>query len=164
MSESKKKSLVESDDNEELSDRLDTIKNREDDEDAPVISRKDAYDASLDVPDPEDLEKNISKADIEKEPTPTNIGSDDEDEITSSEYDIRLLKSKSTGNYAIATKKGSQIVNMVDVPSEYVELAKTNPVRALEKIQADKEAMPAEMSDEDLMEVLNEMLNEGKRS
>ena len=163
--DSKKKSLAEDYEQEdELSNRLDAMKNREDDEEAPVIKRKDAYDASLDIADPEDLEKNITKTDIEKQERPVKfVGADvedDEDELdipkTQPSTNYKLMKN-SKGDYAVimVNNGNKQLVTMV--PEKYVDLARRDIDAALDLMSKE-----SEMSDDELMEHLNEMISEAK--
>ena len=164
-SESVKKKITEAefgdddDDDDDLSDKLDNIKNREED-DAPVMKRKDAYDATLDVPDPEDMEKSISKTDIEKTAEPIinkDMTGDDEDdvkvpELKDSPYKLMV---NSKGEYAIILSMGGKKEIVAMIPSndtEMLDLARKDPSAAAEAINASKE-----MSDDDIMEELKRM-------
>ncbi len=162
MQGSIKKKLSEAFDDDDLSDRLDSIKNGGDEEDAPIVRRKDAYDASLDVVDPEDMEKSMSRTDIEKsisEPPIINkdVTGDDEDDVRVPELKdspYKLMKN-SSGEYGIILSMGGKKELVAMVPDEYIELAMKNPSAALDAIKASKE-----MSDDDIMEALNEILSE----
>jgi hypothetical protein len=135
-----------------------------DDEDAPIKKRKDAYDASLDVADPEDMVQSVSTSDIEKSTSEPAIISKDasggeDDDIDVPEFrdtDVKLMKSTKTGLPSLIVKSGGRIT-AIDVPEKYLELATKNPKLALLKIQDEKEA-ELEMSDEELMEELNKMI------
>lgn len=143
----------------------------DDEEEVPVKARKDAYDATLDTPDPEDVEKTLSTADIEKatsEPAMVNkdVASDDEDDddidIEQSNIELKLAKSTKTGEYAIITKVNGKITDAVNIPDETAAEIKMGNIKmdkALAKIKADKEAADseAEMSDDELMEEIMKM-------
>lgn len=129
------------------------------------MKRADAYDASLDVADPEDMEQSISPKDIAKstnEPKFINKDVDAEDDIDIVDVDvqpnagneIKLVASKTRpGVFGLMTKNGGKIVGVEDVPSQYLELAKSSPKQALVKIQQDKRMAKAQMSeDEKLLE------------
>jgi hypothetical protein len=163
-SESFKKKITEAefgDDNDDLSNELDSIKNRGEEDDAPVMKRKDAYDATLDVPDPEDMEKSISKTDIEKTAEPIinkDMTGDDEDdvkvpELKDSPYKLMV---NSKGEHAIILSMGGkkEIIAMIPAnDTEMLDLARKDPSAAAEAINA-----PKEMSDDDIMEAINKML------
>ncbi len=142
----KKKSLTEA----ELDD--------EDDVDAPEIGRSDAYDASLDVADPEDMVSKVSKRDIEQSMnTPKTLSItdvDDEDDELDTELDttdVKFVASKTRpGVFGLMVKIDGKTVGVEDVPSNFVELARRNPKAAYAKIKAQKE-----MSDDDLMEEID---------
>jgi hypothetical protein len=161
MQNSLKKKLSEAfDDADELSDRLDSMKNGEDD-DAPIVKRKDAYDASLDVPDLDDMEKSITTTDIEKSAPETIINKDmtgdDEDDVRVPELKdspYKLMKN-SKGEYGIILSMGGKKELVAMVPDEYIEIALKDPSAALDAIKSSKE-----MSDDDIMETLNEILSE----
>lgn len=139
----------------------------DEEDETPVKRRKDAYDASLDVVDPEDMEKSLSKKDIEKstsEPSMINkdAEADEEDEddfdMQQSNTELKLAKSTKTGEYAIITKINGQLKNAVNIPDEMaaeIKMGKMSMSKALAKIEADKE--DGEMSDEDLMEAIMKM-------
>jgi hypothetical protein len=161
MQGSLKKKLSEAFDYaDELSDRLDSMKNGEDD-DAPIVRRKDAYDASLDVVDPEDMEKSITTTDIEKSASEPMINKDmtgdDEDDVRVPEVKdspYKLMKN-SKGEYGIILSMGGKKELVAMVPDEYIEIALKDPSAALDAIKSSKE-----MSDDDIMETLNEILSE----
>jgi hypothetical protein len=135
--------------------------------------RKDAYDASLDVADPEDMEKSLSKKDIEKstsEPSMINkdAASDDEDEddmdIAQSNTELKLAKSTKTGEYAIITKINGKLTNAVNIPDEMaaeIKMGNMSMSKALAKMKTDKE--DGEMSDEELMEAIMKMTDGNKK-
>ena len=164
-SESVKKKITEaefSDDDDELSDKLDNIKDKGEEDDAPVMKRKDAYDATLDVPDPEDMEKSISKTDIEKTAEPIinkDMTGDDEDDVKVPELKnspYKLMYSPSKDEYAIILSMGGKKEIVAMIPpndTEMLKLARKDPSAAAEAINA-----PKEMSDDDIMEAINKML------
>jgi len=164
MQSSLKKKLSEAFDDEnidDISDKLDSIKNGGEEEDAPIMKRKDAYDASLDVPDLEDMEKSITTTDIEKSASEPIINKDmtgdDEDDVRVPELKdspYKLMKN-SKGEYGIILSMGGKKELVSMVPDEYIEIALKNPSAALDAIKADKE-----MSDDEIMETLNEILSE----
>jgi len=168
MSESKKKihEVIEDEDEfDALSNKLDSIRSGEEEElDEPIVKRKDAYDASLDIEDPEDVEKKLSKADIEKSAEPTKfVGADiedDDDDIEIPEIvpgaQYKLMKN-SKGEHAIIMMKGDNRQFIALVPDRYVDMAKKDAMAALEAMKNEKE-----MDDDELMETLNEMLSELK--
>jgi hypothetical protein len=137
------------------------------------MGRKDAYDASLDVVDPEDMEKSMSKKDIEKstsEPAMINKDAmiDDEDEdgldMQQSNTELKLAKSTRTGEYAIITKMNGKVMSAVNIPDEMaaeIKMGSMSMSKALAKIKADKEE--AEMSDEELMEAIMKMTDSVKK-
>lgn len=132
--------------------------------DAPIVKRKDAYDASLDVPDLDDMEKSITTTDIEKStPEPMinkDMTVDDEDDVRVPELKdspYKLMKN-SKGEYAIILSMGGKKELVAMVPDEYIELASKDPSAALDAIKSSKE-----MSDDDIMETLNEILSEMKK-
>jgi hypothetical protein len=139
----------------------------DEEEDMPVKKRKDAYDATLDTPDPEDVEKTLSKADIEKatsEPAIVNkdVASDDDDEddldIPQDNSELKLAKSTKTGEYAILTKTNGRLVSAVNIPDEMaaeIKMGSMSMSKALEKLEAEKQ--DAEMSDDELMEEIMKM-------
>jgi hypothetical protein len=151
----KKKSLSES----ELDD--DDI-----DSDVPVKKRADAYDASLDVADPEDMAQSVSPSDIAKStnaPKFVNKDVDGDDDIDIVDVDepaqpnteTKLVSSKTRpGVFGIMTKVGGKVVGVEDVPPQYLELAKTSPNAALAKIKAEKR-MASVTDDESLMEEID---------
>jgi hypothetical protein len=139
-----------------------------DEEDVPVKKRKDAYDATLDTPDPEDVEKTLSKADIEKatsEPAMVNkdIASDDDDDdddfdTPQDNSELKLAKSTKTGEYAILTKMNGKLVSAVNIPDEMaaeIKMGSMSMAKALAKIESEKQ--DAEMSDDELMEEIMKM-------
>ena len=138
----------------------------EEEVEAPIKKRKDAYDASLDVADPEDMEKSVSKSDIEKstkEPAIINkdvVSADDEDDIempTQDNTELKLAKSTKTGEYVILSKIGGKIVGDTSIPTELAMAIKSGDIKikaALESIKAEKET---QMSDDELMEELMKM-------
>lgn len=133
----------------------------DEEDDAPIVKRKDAYDASLDVPDLDDMEKSITTTDIEKStPEPIvnkDMTGDDEDDVRVPELKdspYKLMKN-SKGEYGIILSMGGKKELVAMVPDEYIEIALKDPSAALDAIKADKE-----MSDDDIMETLNEILSE----
>jgi hypothetical protein len=164
MQSSLKKKLSEAFDDEnidDISDKLDSIKNGGEEEDAPIMKRKDAYDASLDVPDLEDMEKSITTTDIEKSASEPIINKDmtgdDEDDVRVPELKdspYKLMRN-SKGEYGIILSMGGKKELVSMVPDEYIEIALKDPSAALDAIKADKE-----MSDDEIMETLNEILSE----
>jgi hypothetical protein len=174
MQSSLKKKLSEAFDDEEIDyddlkaddariNRLEAGMSGEED-DAPIVKRKDAYDASLDVTDPEDMEKSITTTDIEKSASEPminkDIAGDDEDDVRVPELKdspYKLMKN-SKGEYGIILSMGGKKELVSMVPDEYIELAIKDPSAALDAIKADKE-----MSDDDIMETLNEILSEMKK-
>jgi hypothetical protein len=144
----------------------------EEEEDVPVKKRKDAYDASLDVADPEDMEKSVSKADIEKstsEPAPINkdIASDDEDDIEiPTNAELKLAKSTKTGNYVILSKMGGKIISDTPISDEMAASVKSGEMKlasALEKAKAEAEMANGDMSDDELMEEIMKMTENVKK-
>jgi len=140
----------------------------DDDDDTPIVTPKDAYNAnddSLDVVDPEDMEKSITTTDIEKSaPEPIiskdMTGYDDDDDVRVPELKdspYKLMKN-SSGEYGIILSMGGKKELVSMVPDEYIELAMKNPSAALDAIKSSKE-----MSDDDIMETLNEILSEMKK-
>jgi len=136
----------------------------DEEDDAPIVKRKDAYDASLDVPDLDDMEKSITTTDIEKStPEPIinkDMTGDDEDDVRVPELKdspYKLMKN-SKGEYGIILSMGGKKELVAMVPDEYIEIALKDPSAALDAIKADKE-----MSDDDIMETLNEILSEMKK-
>jgi hypothetical protein len=131
------------------------------------VGRKDAYDASLDVVDPEDMEKSMSRKDIEtsiSEPAIINKDAiiDDEDEdgldMQQSNTELKLAKSTRTGEYAIITKMNGKLMSAINIPDEMaaeIKMGSMSMSKALAKIKADKEDI--EMSDEALMEAIMKM-------
>jgi hypothetical protein len=108
------------------------------------------------------MEKSMSRTDIEKsisEPSIINkdVAGDDEDDVRVPELKdspYKLMKN-SKGEYGIILSMGGKKELVAMVPDEYIELAMKNPSAALDAIKADKE-----MSDDDIMETLNEILSE----
>lgn len=165
MSEDVKKKVNEVTDEDEidsLSDRLDDIRSGEEELDEPIVKRKDAYDASLDIEDPEDVEKTLSKSDIEKPTQPVKfVGADiedDEDEIEVPEIvpgaTYKLMRN-SKGEHAIIMVRGNDKQFVTIVPEKYIDIAKKDAMAALEAMRDE-----SEMSDDELMETLDEMLGE----
>jgi hypothetical protein len=149
-----------------LSEAFDDVD--DDDDDTPIVTPKDAYNAnddSLDVVDPEDMEKSITTTDIEKSaPEPIiskdMTGDDDDDDVRVPELKdspYKLMKN-SKGEYAIILSMGGKKELVAMVPDEYIELASKDPSAALDAIKSSKE-----MSDDDIMETLNEILSEMKK-
>jgi hypothetical protein len=142
-------------------------------DDVPVKQRKDAYDATLDTPDPEDVEKTLSKADIEKatsEPAIVNkdVAADDDDEddldIPQDNSELKLAKSTKTGEYAILTKMNGRLVSATNIPDELaaeIKMGNISMAKALEKLEAEKQ--DAEMSDDELMEEIMKMTEGTKK-
>jgi hypothetical protein len=144
------------------------LKEEEEEDEAPIKKRKDAYDASLDVDDPEDIEKSTSKLDIEKSTKEPAIiskdvtGDDEEDDMEIPDEDgteLKLAKSTKTGQFAILSKIGNKIVSDLPISDELADSIKSGKITirmALEKTKAEKET---EMSDDELMEALNKMMD-----
>ncbi len=121
------------------------------DVDAPEVPRKDAYDASLDTPDVDDMAKGISKKDIAgaaAAPKMVNKDADFDDDEEDDEFSApapapaaityKLLKSPSGEYFAKASNSNSP----VPFPSQYVELAKTQGMAAaMAKVQSGRSAM-----------------------
>jgi hypothetical protein len=137
------------------------LKEEEEEDEAPIKKRKDAYDASLDVADPEDIEKSVSKSDIEKATKDTGMISkdvdvDDEDDIEiPSNVEYKLAKSTSTGNFAIFSKVDGKITDTTPIPTDLAMSIKNGEIKikdALDSVKSEKE-----MSDEELMEELMKM-------
>lgn len=164
-SESVKKKITEAeDDTDELSDELDSIKNKGEEDDAPVMKRKDAYDASLDVTDPEDIEKSVSKKDIEKSmsaPTPINkdVDAGDEDEIEiPANTELKLAKSTKTGQWVILSKVGKNITDATNISDETADAIKSGNLMISKAYSQAKAETDVDMDDDELMEALNKML------
>jgi len=141
---------------QELGDEVDD----DDSIDEPVRGRKDAYDATLDVTDPEDMASGLTKKDIDSSanaapPINKDIDTQDDDEINT-EFDdteVKLVSSKTRpGTYGLMIKSGGKIVGVEELPERYLELARRKPKLALIKLRA-------EMSDEELMEEIDKHFN-----
>jgi len=155
-----------------LSEAFDDDVVDDDDDDTPVVTPKDAYNAnddSLDVPDLDDMEKSITTTDIEKStPEPIinkDMTGDDEDDVRVPELKdspYKLMKN-SKDEYGIILSMGGKKELVAMVPDEYIKIALKDPSAALDAIKADKIKADKEMSDDDIMETLNEILSEMKK-
>lgn len=142
-------------------------------EEAPIKKRKDAYDASLDVADPEDMEKTISKKDIEKstsEPAMINkdaVATDDDEEETDTpeqaNTELKLAKSTQTGEYVILTKVGGKIMDATNIPQDMVASIKSGEMKIKDALAQAKKPSDDEMSDDELMEALMNMIESSKK-
>lgn len=150
-----------------MMNEIEGMEDNEDDEDDKMVkTRKDMYDKTLDIPDIEDTEKNISIADLEKQPEPVKfVGADIDDEedtleIPQIETDAmyKLMKN-SKGEHAIIMIKGDNKQFVTIVPEKYIDIAKKDARAALEMMKDESET-----SDDELMETLNEMLSELKKN
>lgn len=127
------------------------------DDDAPEV--EDTYYKSDDDDDsaPEDAPV---ASDIDKDDTkPEDTESDGEDEIDlpkAKPSAYKLMVSKSTGQHYIV--KDHDVKNGILCPEKHVELAKKNPLLAIEKIESDKLNKSKGMSDETDEEGLDEGL------
>lgn len=124
------------------------------DDDAPEVEdtyyKSDEEDsAPEDAPVVSDIDKDDSK------PEDTESDGDDEIELPKAKPSAyKLMRSKSTGQHYII--KGNDIANGIPCPEKHVELAKKNPLLAIEKIESDKLNKSKGMSDETDEEGLDE--------
>ncbi len=140
------------------------VKGDEEEKDEEGGEEKDDNFYKADPEDTDSDEKEPSASEINKEVPPAITGSGEDDDVqvpvapVKKENGPKLMQSKTTGDYFLIQNGKHMLVDNnnqpMPVPAEFIEMAKTNPQKALELIQDEAQTAQAEPELDENMGVL----------